>query len=110
MNETYNFYPEHLSNEQLAELKKIILAEEEKRREAEKYRVVLNFRDALHDFIECGIWADFSCSVKEDCEIVEGTECNTADGDEWAEVHIEIFNNIILRTMLNELTRSLGDF
>ena len=110
MNETYNFHPEHLSNEQLAELKKIVLAEEEKRRKAKEHKVILNLRDALREFIDSGAWIEYSCSVKNECEIVEGTECNTADGDEWAEVHVEVFDNIVLRTILNELTRCLGDY
>jgi hypothetical protein len=109
MNNTYNFYPEHLTNEQLAELKKIILAEEEKRTKEKEYQVLLNLRNSLREFMESGIWLE-SCSIREECEIVDGTECNTADGDEWAEVHIEVFSDAILRAILNELTRNLGDY
>ena len=110
MNEIYNFHPEHLSNEQLAELKKIVLAEEEKRRKAKEYEVVLNLRNALRDFIDSGAYAEFSCSAREECEIAGDTECNTDDGDEYAEVLVEVFENSILRTILNELTRCLGDY
>ena len=110
MNEIYNFHPEHLSNEQLAELKKIVLVEEEKRRKAKEYEVVLKLRDALRDFIDSGAWAEFSCPIEQECEVVEGTECNTLDGDDYAEVHIEVFDNIVLRTILNELSRNLGNY
>ena len=110
MNNTYNFYPENLSNEELAELKKIILAEEEKRRKEKEYQIVLNLRNALRDFLDSGAWSDFSCSTIEECEVASGTERNTADGDEWAEVHIEVFNNNVLYTILNELTRGLGNY
>ena len=110
MNETYNFYPEHLSNEQLAELKKIILEEEEKRRKAEEYKVVINLRNALREFLDSEAWMDFSISIEQTCEVVAGTECNTADGDDWAEVHVEVFDNALLRAMSNELTRCLGDY
>lgn len=110
MNDTYNFYPEHLTNEQLAELKKIIIAEEEKRRKEKEYQVVLNLRNALRDFLDSGAWSEFSCHTTEECEVASGTECNTADGDEWADVYVEVFNNNILYTILNELTRGLGNY
>ena len=110
MNEIYNFYPEHLTNEQLAELKKIITAEEEKRRKAKEYEGVLTLRNALRDFLDSGAWSEFSCSTIEECEIASGTECNNADGDEWEDVHIEVFNNNVLYTILNELTRCLGNY
>lgn len=110
MNEIYNFYPEHLSNEQLAELKKIVLEEEEKRRKAKEYEVVLNLRDALREFVDSGAWGEFSCSIQEECEVVECSECNTADGDEYAEVHIEVFDIGVLQAILNELTRNLGNY
>ena len=110
MNEIYNFHPEHLSNEQLAELKKIVLEEEEKRRKAEEYKIVINLRDALREFIDSEAWMDYSASIEQACEVVECTECNTADGDEWAEVHVEVFDDAILRGILNELTRNLGNY
>ena len=110
MNNTYNFHPDNLSNEELAELKKIIVAEEEKRRKEKEYQVVLNLRNALREFIDSEAWMDYSASIEQACEVVECTECNTADGDEWAEVHVEVFDDAILRGILNELTRNLGNY
>ena len=110
MNEIYNFHPEYLSDEQFAELKKIVLVEEEKRRKAKEYEVVLNLRNALREFMDSEAWIEYSCSVQEECEIVECSECNTADGDEYAQVYVDVFDNDVLRGILNELTRCLGDY
>ena len=101
----------NMSNEELA-LAIIELNEEKQRREKEKkYQVALNLRNALREFLDSGAECDYSLvygisggellgiEVESDCDY--GTE-------DINYVEFDPFDTMILKEIMNELTRSLG--
>lgn len=100
-----------MSNEDIA-LAINELNEEKQRREKEKkYQVALNLRNALREFLDSGAECDFSMVMGlSGCDLLDiAVECDCDYGREDINyVEFDPFDTMILKEIMNELTRSLG--
>ena len=100
-----------MSNEDIA-LAINELNEEKQRREKEKkYQVALNLRNALREFLDSGAECDFSMVMGlSGCDLLDlEVECDCDYGREDINyVEFDPFDTMILKEIMNELTRSLG--
>ncbi len=101
----------NLDNEGLALAIKELNEEKQRREKEKKYQVALNLRNALREFLDSGAECDYSVvygmsggellgvEVESDCDY--GTE-------DINYVEFDPFDTMILKEIMNELTRSLG--
>ena len=101
----------NLDNEGLALAIKELNEEKQRREKEKKYQVALNLRNALREFLDSGAECDYSVVYGMSGGELLGLEveydCNYSTED-INYVEFDPFDTMILKEIMNELTRSLG--
>lgn len=101
----------NLDNEGLALAIKELNEEKQRREKEKKYQVALNLRNALREFLDSGAECDYSVVMGlSGCDLLDiAVECDCDYGREDINyVEFDPFDTMILKEIMNELTRSLG--
>ena len=101
-----------MTNEQISLTIKELVEEQERRKKVDKRVAAINFRDALINFLKVDADDDFHVTMALTTSDVDvcfefDSEANESDIDV---VEFDPFNREILCTILDELTRKIGNY
>lgn len=103
---------QRMTNEEITTAFKELTEEKERRKKIDKRVATLNFREALHKFIEAGANCDFWTTVSlttSDVDVQFEWDSNAREADVEL-VEFDPFNGEVLYAILDELTRKIGNY
>ena len=101
-----------LTNEEINEMLEELTKEKERRNKIDKRESALLLREALYNFLNSGAYADFSvvCALTPcDVDVFFDNDCDWRESD-IDYVEFNPFEREVLLTILNELTRCIGNY
>lgn len=98
----------NMSNEEIVLAINELNEEKQRREKQKKYQIALNLRNALREFLDNGVECDFSRIYCMSGNELLGIACD-CEIEDLDYVEFDPFDTGILREILNELTRSLGE-